>query len=142
MARLAEQAQELLAALPAAPGAPSRRMRVAVFERTGEAWRVGCEPDVTLLRDSKGMAQLATLLASPGLPFAAVDLAGNGDGAGGPDGAERARLNVTRALRGAIRRVAAHDPALGRELDDAVRTGAQACYEPPAGGGTRWRVSP
>jgi hypothetical protein len=45
--------------------------------------------------------------------------------------AERARLNVTRAIRTAIRHVAAQAPELGAYLDAAVSTGARCRYDPP-----------
>jgi tetratricopeptide (TPR) repeat protein len=44
--------------------------------------------------------------------------------------AERARVNVQRRLRDAIRRIAEQDPKLGRYLDRAVRTGTFCAYEP------------
>ncbi|HWA73864.1 MAG TPA: AAA family ATPase [Polyangiaceae bacterium] len=44
--------------------------------------------------------------------------------------AERARVNVQRRLRDAIKRVAEQDAALGRHLDRAVRTGTFCAYEP------------
>ena len=143
MARLAEQAGELLAGLPP-PGEGEQhgaRERVALLERTGDAWRVGAEPAVTLVRHSKGMSQLATLLAAPGVRFSAIDLVGCDGGSGASD-SERARVNVTRALRSAIRRIAEHDPWLGRELGAAVHTGSSLRYEPRPLDATRWRVSP
>jgi hypothetical protein len=54
--------------------------------------------------------------------------------------AERARLNVTRALRTAIARVAAADPAAGEVLDRRVRTGLYCAYEPDDGDEIRWIV--
>jgi len=42
---------------------------------------------------------------------------------------ERARLNVTRAIRSAIARVRA--PAAAAHLDQAVRTGTRCSYSPP-----------
>jgi hypothetical protein len=140
MARLAEQAGELLAGLPSGGEQHRARERVALLERTGDAWLVGAEPTVTLVRHSKGMSQLATLLATPGVAFAAIDL--DGCDGGGKSDAERARVNVTRALRAAIRRIAQHDPALGRELGATVHTGSSPRYEPRSLDGTRWRVSP
>jgi len=53
--------------------------------------------------------------------------------------AEKARLNVTRALRSAIRTVAEVLPDLGHHLDAAVRTGIFCSYDPPAGSTVRWR---
>jgi hypothetical protein len=142
MARLAEQAAQLLAMLPGGGAAatasqPSSR---AVLERTGEVWRVGREPAVTLVRDSKGMRYLARLLGAPGAEFSALELAGAATAAESPAAAERARLNVTRALRSAVAKIAAHDDALGRELGRSIFTGASARYEPLGPAATQWRV--
>ncbi|MFT3914270.1 MAG: AAA family ATPase [Anaeromyxobacteraceae bacterium] len=46
------------------------------------------------------------------------------------DRAERSRVNVRRRLADAIARIAQHDPALGRFLSRAVRTGAVCVYDP------------
>jgi len=54
--------------------------------------------------------------------------------------AERARVNVTRAVRAAIKRVSNYDPALGAELESAVRTGAFCVYEPDPRRLSRWVV--
>jgi tetratricopeptide (TPR) repeat protein len=53
--------------------------------------------------------------------------------------AERARLNVTRALRTAIARLADALPAAGAALDRHVRTGTYCAYE-PIDGEIRWVV--
>jgi hypothetical protein len=44
--------------------------------------------------------------------------------------AERARVNVQRRVRGAIRKIAVELPEIGSYLDRAVRTGAFCSYEP------------
>jgi hypothetical protein len=44
---------------------------------------------------------------------------------------ERARLNVTRAIRTAIARIRDHAPDAAVHLDVAVRTGSRCCYAPP-----------
>ncbi len=44
--------------------------------------------------------------------------------------AERARLNVTRAVRKVVRRIEAGCPVLGRHLDRAVQTGLFCAYRP------------
>jgi hypothetical protein len=46
-------------------------------------------------------------------------------------GSERARLNVTRAIRTAITRIAGHAPAAAAHLTQSVRTGTRCCYDPP-----------
>jgi tetratricopeptide (TPR) repeat protein len=52
--------------------------------------------------------------------------------------AERARVNVTRVIRDAVRRIAAHHAPLGRHLATAVRTGTFCSYEPAALDQVRW----
>jgi tetratricopeptide (TPR) repeat protein len=54
--------------------------------------------------------------------------------------AERARVNVTRAIRGTVRRIAAADPELGRLLDTTVRTGTFCVYEPDPRFAVEWEV--
>jgi hypothetical protein len=44
--------------------------------------------------------------------------------------AERARLNVTRAIRAAMANLARANPALGRHLSWTVRTGRYCSYTP------------
>jgi hypothetical protein len=44
--------------------------------------------------------------------------------------AERARIMVQRRVREAIKKVADHEPELGRHLDWAIRTGTFCAYEP------------
>jgi len=52
--------------------------------------------------------------------------------------AERARASVTKALRTAIRRIAEHDPELGRHLTVSVRTGAFCAYCPDPASSISW----
>jgi tetratricopeptide (TPR) repeat protein len=79
------------------------------------------------------------------LGFLARELAG-AVGLGGRDrktgsDAERARVNVTRAIRTALRRITEHDPALGRSLGSAIRTGTFCVYEPMPGDEPVWDLS-
>lgn len=46
------------------------------------------------------------------------------------DEAERARVNVTRAIRSAIRKLESQAPRLAAHLDSAVTTGARCRYDP------------
>jgi hypothetical protein len=76
------------------------------------------------------------------LGFLARELAG-AVGLGGRDrkvgsDAERARVNVTRAIRTALKRIADHDAALGRSLGAAIRTGTFCVYEPLPGDEPVW----
>jgi hypothetical protein len=45
-------------------------------------------------------------------------------------GAERARVNVTRAIRTAVRAIAREDTELGSQLGTAIHTGTFCCYRP------------
>jgi hypothetical protein len=53
---------------------------------------------------------------------------------------ERARINVTRAIKTAVRRIEEHEPELGHLLRGTVRTGASCVYEPDPGVPLRWEV--
>jgi AAA ATPase domain len=68
------------------------------------------------------------------LDFLAREL-GAAVGLGGRDrraasNAERARVNVTRAIKAALERIAEHSPSLGRHLAATVRTGTFCSYQP------------
>jgi tetratricopeptide (TPR) repeat protein len=52
--------------------------------------------------------------------------------------AERARLNVTRAIRAAMRNLARENPALGRHLDSTIRTGRYCSYTPDSRAEIDW----
>ena len=52
--------------------------------------------------------------------------------------AERARQSVTRALKGAVERIAAGHPALGEHLRTTVRTGIYSSYTPDPRSPIRW----
>jgi tetratricopeptide (TPR) repeat protein len=53
---------------------------------------------------------------------------------------ERARLNVSRAIRSAIGRIAAQLPELAHHLDAKVHTGSHCVYRPDVGAPVRWIV--
>lgn len=55
--------------------------------------------------------------------------------------AERARVNVTRAIRGVLNRIEEHDGTLGGQLKAALRTGTFCCYEPVPGQAVIWEVT-
>jgi hypothetical protein len=52
--------------------------------------------------------------------------------------AERARLNVSRAIRAAIANLARADPSLGRHLAATIRTGRYCAYTPDPGAPIAW----
>jgi hypothetical protein len=63
---------------------------------------------------------------------AAVGLGGRERRSG--SAAERARITVQRRIRQAIKKIAFHDPDLGRHLDAAIRTGTFCAYDPEGSG--------
>lgn len=79
------------------------------------------------------------------LEFLAAELS-TAVGLGGRDrkaasNAERARVNITRQIRGAIDRIAGHDDDLGRLLEGTVRTGTFCEYRTRPGA-PEWEVVP
>jgi hypothetical protein len=50
-------------------------------------------------------------------------------------------VNVTRAIRTTLRRIAEHDVAIARELETTVRTGTFCSYRPDPRRPLRWTVS-
>jgi len=197
--------------------------RAPAFYRSGDIWTIGRLERPIQVRHSKGLTNIARLLATPHVEFHALDLVagthdrgssaalaiasgmevhGRGAGEAGPplDGqakaayrgrvvelqeeiaeaesfndperaarardelgflvrelagavglggrdrttgsdAERARVNVTRAIRTALKRIADHDPVLGRSLGAAIRTGTFCVYEPEPGEEPKWDLT-
>ena len=198
----------------------------AAFYRRGDIWTIGPPGRQIQLRDAKGLAHVARLLAAPHVEFHALDLVGGagsgrgdaataavavgagmdvrarGEGDAGPaldnqakaayrsrvaelqeeideaesfndperaarareelafvarelagavglhgrdrktgSDAERARVNVTRAIRTALKRVAEHDAVLGRQLGAAIKTGTFCVYEPAPGAEPAWDLT-
>ncbi len=77
--------------------------------------------------------------------FVARELAG-AVGLGGRDrktgsDAERARVNVTRAIRTALKRISEHDARLGRRLGTEIKTGTFCVYEPDPGDEPVWDLA-
>jgi hypothetical protein len=69
----------------------------------------------------------------------AVGLGGRDRPAG--SAAERARVNATRAIRGAIRRIEECDASLGHHLDRAIRTGTFCVYDPAPQDEVTWSLT-
>lgn len=222
MERHAEQAELLQGELGGLPvGArpvSGPHGRLAVFRKDGDYWSLSYEGDAFRLKDAKGLAYLARMLAEPGREFHALDLftasaagaaPGREDdlavstgetmgpaldpqakaaykrrlqeldeemeeaeaandperaskarqereflaseiaaavGLGGRDrptgsAAERARVNVTKAVRTAIGRIRPHSEALAQHLDRTIHTGTFCSYQPDPRAQVGWRVS-
>jgi tetratricopeptide (TPR) repeat protein len=85
-------------------------------------------------RASRARAELDSLTRELS---AAVGLGGRDRRSGGS--AERARVNVTRALRATVDRVQQQDAGLGHHLQTCIRTGLFCSYDPGPGAGA-WDV--
>ena len=70
----------------------------------------------------------------------ALGLGGRDRRAGSP--AERARVNVTRAIETAIEHLGEHDPALGEYLTASVMTGRDCLFNPGRASPVQWTTSP
>ena len=114
-------------------GARGAAREQAFLERRGEAWSLELRPSVLNVRHSRGMEYLARLLEEPGAEIDAAELHG-----GPADG--NVALDVRRAIRSAIRRIARSDPALGLHLERAIRTGATCSYLGSAERPIEWTV--
>jgi hypothetical protein len=79
------------------------------------------------------------------IEFIGGELAG-AVGLGGRDrkaasASERARVNATRTIRAALDRIGDNDPALGRHLDQTIKTGTFCSYEPDPAAPVAWRLA-
>ena len=115
---------------PAAPAGGSSSLRL-----DGDVWTFAHAGRTLRLSDAKGLRYLATLLAAPGTAVRATVLEQRPEG-----DAERARVNVQRAIRAATRRIAHHDLELARLLEATVRTGLTCAYEPDPVAPLLWEV--
>ena len=141
-----------MSALPRMPPRHSERDGDAprpayLFVREGEYWTITFDGTVGRFRHARGFQHLARLLGTPGRPIPASALAGGGRA---PDPrqvspsssttAERARSAVTKTIKAAIRRLGAHDAALGFHLGATIKTGVMCVYTPDPGRRIRWVV--
>jgi tetratricopeptide (TPR) repeat protein len=69
---------------------------------------------------------------------AAVGLSGRDRKAGSP--AEKARVNITRAVRAALARIRTHSPALAAHLDATIHTGTFCSYAPDPRAPITWHT--
>jgi hypothetical protein len=127
-----------------------------VFRFEVDHWVVGYNEHSIRLRDAKGLRCLAILLRAPGRSCAAPELLDIADAPGSPSNpyafkpsspehgkpaaAERARVLVTKLIKGAIQRIAAHHPVLGPHLRRTISTGRQCVYIPDPDDPINWQL--
>ena len=95
-----------VAELAAAPDTVAQAAEERVFRQEGELWRVAYAGRTAVLKDSKGLRDLAVLLAATGREVAALDLAAPGAARPGGDLGEVAGREGPRRLPGAHPRAA------------------------------------
>jgi hypothetical protein len=118
------------------PGTASNRQ---IIRREGEYWTILYAGGTSRLKDTSGLRYLAYLLQRPYERISALEIErstgrrsrenGGGDDQD-PKLRERARVNVTRALSGALKRIAAYHPGLAQHLGATLRTGTFCTYSP------------
>jgi hypothetical protein len=135
-----------------------------VCRSEGEYWSIAFAGEAFRLKDVKGLHYLARLReleeelaeatswADPAraatarreMQFladqlaAAVGLGGRNRETG--SAAERARVNITRAIRTALSRIRAHSPALAGHLDATIHTGTFCSYTPDPRAPITWHT--
>jgi hypothetical protein len=140
------------AALVPEPAAHAWAKRPAILRRIGDVWTIEYARRTLHLSDGRGVRFLALLLARPCEELHSLALVATVDGAvpmaagtaaaGNESGsdAERARVNVTRAIRATLKRIAGYDATLGHELQRTVRTGTFCVYEPDPQQPLTWHI--
>ena len=114
------------AKLLAALDQPDQPTSILTLNREDDFWLISYGDALARVPDSLGLHYLDLLVRHPGRDLAAPDLVRQL----GSD-SERARLNVTPAIRSAIARIRDRAPAAADYLDQAVRTGTRCSYSPP-----------
>lgn len=135
-----------LAALLASPGeripaleldgvrAGERRRRAASDEERERALELGDELAAAQAHnDIERVARVRRELEVLADRLARADVATSGAG-------ERARVNVSRAIKAAVTRIGEHEPELAHALRLTVRTGGSCSYQPDPGSPLRWEV--
>ena len=104
------------------------------MSQVGDSWIVRYGSIEFHLKDMRGVRLLAALVAEPGREFHVLDLSQDGkaptETVDRGSAVERARINVQRRIRDAIRRIESHHAGLAKHLDRSVRTGTYCAYEP------------
>jgi AAA ATPase domain len=126
-----------LAALLASPGTPIAAATLAAAARASAPDADAQRERVAELRDELAEAQVfndpeRAARASAQLEALAAELEDVPK--------ERARVNVTRAIRAALRRIAEHEPELGHRLQRTIRTGASCAYRPDTDPPLHWEI--
>lgn len=118
----------------------------AVIHQQGDHWTLVYGGSVSRLRDTRGLRLLRYLLMRPGEEISALrlELLTVPEAAPariGPLAVERARINVTRSLRGVLDRIRPAQRDLYLHLRATLRTGGNCRYAPDMSVPIRWTTS-
>ncbi len=129
--------------------APREGLPTAEFRREQASWVLSWMGSVLRLSDTKGLHCLYYLLSHAGHEISAVELQNHAsdaaelddatDGARA-DAAERARVNVTRLVNNALKRIESDSPELARHLRGAIKTGKVCTYRENPLRPVTWRL--
>ena len=129
-----------------APSPPRRPHVGAGCYHEGEYWTLVYGGMLCRLRDARGLYYLAHLLRHQGQKLAAADLLKIGASRKArqpgtdptkPD-AERARVLVTKQIRGIVNKIRRHHPSLAHHLNTCIKTSAQCIYLPGPAQPVHW----
>jgi tetratricopeptide (TPR) repeat protein len=98
------------------------------MNQVGDSWLLRYGNVDFHLENMRGLRLLAALVAEPGRELHVLDLSSGSKASAEELG--RARVNVQRWIREAIRRIESHHPGLAKHLGRTVRTGTYCAYEP------------
>jgi hypothetical protein len=123
-----------------------------LFRNDGEYWTLAFEGIIYRIKDIRGLHYLARLLQNPDKELHVLTLVtGSADPQGGAQAqfsplglsdegsTERARINVTRAIKAAIKKIAVSHSALGQYLSRTIKTGTFCSYVPEPHQSSSWR---
>ena len=116
----------------AAAHGPHRAQAIELREELAEA-RAFNDPERVAQARQELEALAAAVAEADDEGRATADQATDADG-------ERARVNVTRAIKAAVVRIAEHEPELGHLLRGTVRTGSSCAYQPDPAMPLHWEV--
>ncbi|MDX6708474.1 MAG: hypothetical protein QOI48_4320 [Solirubrobacteraceae bacterium] len=118
-------------------GAPDGAMVAAGNLRAARERAAGLEEELAEAQAFNDPERIASARAEMESLVAELAVAGTSRGAA----EERARINVTRAIKASLKRIAGHEPELGHLLQRTIRTGNSCSYQPDPGKPLDWEIS-
>lgn len=129
----------------AMPSGPRGETGATLDPQAKRAYRGRLEELQEELQEAEGWGDAERVARARGeMEFLARELAGaiglGGRDRGAPSDAERARVNVTKAIKAALARIGEHSPELGHHLVSTIRTGTFCSYVPDPRVPAAWQL--